>query len=104
MQFVQSRQWCIGTLILLSLSTCGCIEQRPIYYKIDSNYTVTDPQFSLTMGNLLGPPIIRGNKCETLVNGDEIFPAMLQALHSAQKTVTLETYIYWSGKTGKEFA
>jgi cardiolipin synthase A/B len=39
-----------------------------------------------------------------LVNGDQIFPAMLQAIRSARRSVTFETYIYWSGDIGREFA
>ncbi|HWS79364.1 MAG TPA: phospholipase D-like domain-containing protein, partial [Thermomonas sp.] len=39
-----------------------------------------------------------------LENGDEIFPAMLEAIASAQKTITFETYIYWSGEVGQKFA
>ncbi len=37
-------------------------------------------------------------------NGDEIFPAMLSAIRSARETITFETYIYWSGRIGKDFA
>jgi cardiolipin synthase len=29
---------------------------------------------------------------------------MLQAIKGAQKTITFETYIYWSGDIGKAFA
>jgi cardiolipin synthase len=55
------------------------------------------------MGVLLGPPLVGGNRIETLRNGDEIFPAMLEAIRGAKQTVTFETYIYWSGTVGKEF-
>ena len=41
---------------------------------------------------------------ETLLNGDEIFPAMLGAIRAAKFTITFETYIYWSGEIGKTFA
>jgi cardiolipin synthase len=47
---------------------------------------------------------VDGNRAETLLNGDEIFPAMLKAIREAKRTITFETYIYWSGKIGKEFA
>ncbi len=56
------------------------------------------------MGTLLGPGILDGNQVDVLRNGDEIFPAMLAAIRSAQRTITFETYIYWSGAIGKEFA
>jgi len=36
-----------------------------------------------------------------LHNGNEIFPAMLQAIRSAQTSITFETHIYWSGEIGK---
>ncbi|MBZ9761537.1 phospholipase D-like domain-containing protein [Mesorhizobium sp. CA8] len=44
------------------------------------------------------------NNVQTLVNGDEIFPAMLQAIGAAQASVDMETYIYWSGSVGYQFA
>jgi cardiolipin synthase len=56
------------------------------------------------MGAMLGPSILGGNRYQELRNGDEIFPAMLAAIRGAKKTITFETYIYWSGKIGKEFA
>ena len=39
-----------------------------------------------------------------LLNGDEIFPAMLEAIRGRKRTITFETYIYWSGEIGEEFA
>jgi cardiolipin synthase A/B len=55
------------------------------------------------MGTLLGSGILDGNRVETLLNGDEIFPAMLEAISSAKTTITFETFIYWSGSIGSEF-
>jgi cardiolipin synthase A/B len=82
----------------------GCIAQRPIHYVIETRYAAGDPDFRQTIGNLLGPPLIGGNRVQTLVNGDQIFPAMLEAIHSARKNIDFETFIYWSGTVGKEFA
>lgn len=53
---------------------------------------------------MLGPAVTTGNRIESLNNGDEIFPAMLEAIHTAQKTITFETYIYWTGEIGRQFA
>jgi cardiolipin synthase len=76
--------------------------------KIDTDvkrlYSVSDPQYLRSMGLLLGPTIMQGNRVEHLENGDEIFPAMLDAIRSAKKTITFETYIYWSGEIGETFA
>jgi cardiolipin synthase len=67
-------------------------------------YGAKDPQFNRAMGSLIGPGIVGGNRVTELLNGDQIFPAMLQAIHSAKNTITFETYIYWSGEVGKAFA
>ena len=81
----------------------GCTSDTPLVYRIHADYSVHDPEFTQVMGNLLGPPLVPGNSIKTLLNGDEIFPAMLGAIHSAQKTITLETFIYWSGTVGQSF-
>jgi cardiolipin synthase len=80
----------------------------PSEKKIDTQlvrqYDASDPQFRRSLGVLLGPPIVEGNKVDVLLNGDQIFPAMLDAIRHAEKTITFETYIYWSESIGKEFA
>jgi cardiolipin synthase len=88
------------TLLAVNFS----VGEKQITERITHTYTITDPQFQRSMGVLLGPPLVHGNRVDTLVNGREIFPAMLAAIKSARKTVTFETYIYWSGRIGKEFA
>ncbi|WP_151634645.1 cardiolipin synthase [Noviherbaspirillum aerium] len=77
--------------------------EKKIETQIESLYAVTDPQFLRSMGVLLGPTIMEGNRVEHLENGREIFPSMLAAIRSAKKTITFETYIYWSGHIGKAF-
>ncbi|HZL79888.1 MAG TPA: phospholipase D-like domain-containing protein [Candidatus Limnocylindrales bacterium] len=48
-------------------------------------------------------PLTAGNKIEPLVNGDEAFPAMLAAIESAKKSLTLCTYIFDNDATGRKF-
>jgi cardiolipin synthase len=78
--------------------------ERRVSHEIDHLYPVDDPQFFRAMGMLLGPDITRGNQARELVNGDQIFPAMLEAIRKAEKTVLFETFIYWSGEIGEQFA
>ncbi len=78
--------------------------ERRVTHEIPHLYPVDHPQFFRAMGMLLGPDIVRGNRTKALVNGDEIFPAMLEAIRQAQKTILFETFIYWSGEIGDEFA
>ncbi len=79
------------------------VGEKQIERRLERLYGIGDPQFRRSLSVLLGPPILDGNSVETLVNGDQIFPAMLDAIRGAKRTITFETYIYWSGSIGKEF-
>lgn len=52
----------------------------------------------------LAVPFTDGNAVERLRNGDEIFPAMLDAIGRARRAVDLETFVYWSGDIAERFA
>jgi cardiolipin synthase A/B len=86
-------------MFVLQNATSG---ERKLDYRIEPVH-VDDPTFARAMTHLLGPPLVAGNRVQPLLNGDEIFPAMLAAIRAAKQSITLETYIYWSGKIGAEF-
>jgi cardiolipin synthase len=94
----------ILTIIAVALAMNFVTPQKQLKSKIEHKYAISDPQFRREMGVLLGPAILSGNRVTDLENGDEIFPAMLEGIHSAQKTITFESYIYWSGDIGKKFS
>jgi cardiolipin synthase len=94
----------IVTVLLVVVAMNFATPEKKLDRKIEHRYSVADPQFKREMGVLLGPAILPGNTITDLENGDEIFPAMLQAIASAKKTVTFETYIYWDGEIGRKFA
>jgi cardiolipin synthase len=52
----------------------------------------------------LGIPATDGNDVTILRNGDEIFPAMLDAISKAEHTVDMLTYVYWTGDVARQFA
>lgn len=74
------------------------------HFEIKHMYAVRSPEFRRAVGHLLGPQILEGNRVATLLNGDRIFPAMLEAIEGAQRSITFETYIYWAGEIGERFA
>jgi cardiolipin synthase len=78
--------------------------EKRIGKRIKRLYSAADPDFARAMGVLLGPAIVDGNRFEVLLNGDQIFPAMLAAIRQARKSITFESYIYWSGTVGSKFA
>lgn len=89
-----------ATLLVMNIS----IGEQQIERQIEHRYATRDPQFARSLSVLLGPPVLDGNKVQVLVNGDRIFPAMLEAIRQAGQTITFETYIYWSETIGQEFA
>lgn len=92
------------TALILLLAVNFSTGERKVEHEIETLYGVADSQFSRVMSSLLGPSLIDGNRIEAYQNGDEIFPAMLDAIRGATKTITFETYIYWSGEIGQAFA
>ena len=77
--------------------------EKKIEQTLPRLYESDDGEFRRSLSALLGPQIVEGNKVETLLNGDQIFPSMLAAIRTAKSTITFETYIYWSGSIGREF-
>jgi len=49
-------------------------------------------------------PIALGNRAELLINGDNIFPAFVETIASAKKSVNLLSYVYWHGDIAREIA
>lgn len=90
-----------GVLLLVLNLSPG---EKEIKHSVQPAFGVGDAQFRRSMGHLLGPPLVGGNTVQTLLNGDEIFPSMLSAIRGAKRSITFETYIYWSGRVGAEFA
>lgn len=59
---------------------------------------------AVTLAANLDAPILQGNSVELLVNGEEIFPAMLASIREADESINLLSYIYWTGDIAVEFA
>jgi len=94
----------MATLLVAVIAMNFKTSEKKLERRIEHLYAADSPQFRREMGVLLGPGLITGNTVTDLENGDKIFPAMLAAIRSAQRTITFETYIYWSGQVGQEFA
>ncbi|MEZ6096465.1 MAG: cardiolipin synthase [Pirellulaceae bacterium] len=56
-----------------------------------------------TGANLTGLPLLPGNEVKPLVDGDEAFPAMLAAIKGAQRSISLQSYIFDHDRVGKQF-
>lgn len=108
---LRSTRWpeLFGVAALSSLATLFVSRnffpaEKKIRQPIQADYKVGDDAFVRTMGNVLGPPLLEGNHVQLLQNGDEIFPAMLSAIRSAERTITFENFLFAEGAVSDEFA
>jgi cardiolipin synthase len=89
-------------VLLLGVALSGCTLSRPDYAAPDVR--VGEPAFmraleAHTMGGL-----IDGNRVDLLLNGDEIFPAMLTAIRGATTTITFANFVYEKGRVAQDMA
>jgi cardiolipin synthase len=96
----------VGLLFVLLLGFSGCSSfdsDKRIRVPIHVNYSVNDPEFGRSISRLLGPPLVEGNSITQLVNGDQIFPSMLEAIRGAKHTICLANFIWSSGIVSTQF-
>jgi cardiolipin synthase A/B len=79
------------------------LAQDQVTLKLRSAVGAAEPPHQNYIAGLLGVQLTRGNRYVVLTNGDQIFPAMLNAIRNAKRRVSFETYIYKTGKMAEEF-
>ena len=77
---------------------------HPALYALQPSFDTASVEFRNTMAGMTGMPLIEGNGVEIYHNGDQFYPAMLDAIRSAQSSVTMEQFIFWDGRVGRCFA
>ena len=71
--------------------------------RIKSAVPAEDKRHPAYVASLVGADLTRGNRYDVLTNGDQIFPAMLDAINKARERVNFETYIYDTGDVASQF-
>lgn len=90
----------------LSLGFMSCARlkgERKVREPLVASYSVEDPLFAASAGSLLGGALVGGNDVVELINGDRIFPAMLEEIRKAKRSITMEHFIWSSGKVSAPF-
>jgi cardiolipin synthase len=99
-----STPWIIIALLLVGAGVLFYESSaKIIQLPISNPVSVTDPLFRESFGPLLGAEFSGGNTVQPLLNGREIFPAMLAEIRQAKKSITLESYIWSSGRVSDQF-
>jgi cardiolipin synthase len=79
-------------------------DSHPAVYPLDPDFDTESSEFRTTMAGTTGMPLVDGNRVDIYNNGDEFYPAMLDAIESARLSITMEQYIFWNGQVGRRFA
>jgi cardiolipin synthase len=86
----------VAALVLWIGANLATTEKR-LLYRPRRLYTSGDADFRRALGILLGPPLVAANRITTLVNGSQIYPAMLNAIRTAETNITFETFVFRDG-------
>src|SRR4051794_16268862 len=74
-----------------------------IPYHIEADLDATSDHFVHVLESTCLTQLRCGNKVDVFTNGDQFYPAMLEAIRSARETINMECYIFKRGDIGKEF-
>jgi cardiolipin synthase len=92
-----------GFVVVIFFSGCALKTGKQVRQEVVPLYSARSPEFRQSAGSLLGPNFLPGNNVSTLINGDQIFPAMLSAIRSAKRSINFETYVFWDGDVARQF-
>jgi cardiolipin synthase A/B len=91
-----------GALSFIFYNTSA--DLHPVQYALEADFATDSAEFRNTMAGVTGMPLVEGNRVEIYNDGDEFYPAMLEAIESARRSVTMEQFIFWDGRVGRRFA
>ncbi|MEO5802276.1 MAG: phospholipase D-like domain-containing protein [Verrucomicrobiota bacterium] len=84
--------------ILISIICSGCASDKLLRQRWSNCPPVTDKKFDEALTELAGITLLKGNRITELVNGEEFFPAMVEAIRGAQQSVDFENFVWRSGE------
>ena len=88
--------------ILLVAAVAGCAGVQP--HVALPALALGEPSFFPTLEAHAGAPILGGNAVDVLLNGEQIFPALLEGVRSATRTITYAQYYWEDGPVARELA
>ncbi len=92
----------VGVVLAAAALLGACVRVTPQIVVPD--LVLGEPSFYPTLEAYAQAPIVGGNRIDVLLNGDEIFPAALEAIRSARRTITYAQYIFEAGAIGEQMA
>src|SRR5262245_60375502 len=93
----------ITAIVLAVIGFVLALAQDQETVKIRSAVAAEDDRSPAYLAPLVGAGLTRGNSYDVLTNGDQTFPAMLDAINGAEHRISFETYVYNAGKVADAF-
>ena len=72
-------------------------------YHLDGLVDSTSSHFVTALESICQTRLLPGNRIEILTNGEQFYPAMLEAIRGAREAINLEVYIFRHDSIGKQF-
>jgi cardiolipin synthase len=91
------------SLLLLVTLGVGACSNVPVHRTLPP-MNLGEPAFFPTLEAHAQAPIVGGNRLTILLNGEQIYPAILRAIRGAQTTITYAQYTYEEGQIAREVA
>ena len=110
--FRKRNRWRILWIVVISLAlpvlvvtAFGIIflKRAVIDYRTEHDFSTRDPAFFASAHAMADPPPLEGNAVQLLHNGEQIFPAMLEAIRDAKASINFEAFLFYSDKVGAQF-
>jgi cardiolipin synthase len=90
----------LAVLFVVGLALVGCARVHP--HTLLPNLQLGEPSFFPTLEAYTSAPILGRSAFDVLLNGEEIFPAMLDAIRGARKTITYAQYYFEDGPVARD--
>jgi len=103
-EYAGHRRMAIAMTVAAVITYLVAPHEHSPKYGLESRFPLRSNDFLNSMVGTTGVPFLPGNHVTLLNNGDEFYPAMLDAILRAERSVTIEAYIYWKGDIGMRFA
>src|SRR4029450_8944385 len=84
-------------LVLVFLFTPG------INYQLSPPPSVRAPSFQYTVQSTCQAQLYHGNRVTVFTDGPAFYPAILDAIRAAKRTINMECYIFHHGRIGREY-
>jgi len=96
------RSRLVGWVVLAVFVVTACARVQPHLTLPD--VALGEPSFFPTLEAYASAPIVGGNRVDLLLNGDETFPAQLELIRAAQRSITYAQYFYEDGPIARGIA